>query len=153
GRRVPIALRVFLTTLAIADDLGAVLVIALFYSSDVSLANLAIGLVFLAILIAGTRLGVRSPVLYGLFRIGGVWLAFLLSGVHATVAGVLSAMAIPASVKLGERSFVARMREHMEAFERLDPNDVPTLTEAQLHAIDRAIRLAHHATPPLQRLE
>ncbi|MEZ4331285.1 MAG: Na+/H+ antiporter NhaA [Myxococcota bacterium] len=153
GKRVPVALKVFLTTLAIADDLGAVLVIAFFYSSDVSLVNLAIGMLFLAILMGGNWLGVRSPLFYGLFGIGGVWLAFLMSGVHATVAGVLAAMTIPASVKVDEQGFVRRMREHMDEFARLDPNQVQTLTEAQLHTIDRAIRLAHHATTPVQLLE
>jgi len=153
GPRVPTALKVFLTTLAIADDLGAVPVIALFYTSDVSLANLAIGGGFLAVLVAGNVLGVRSPVFYGLFGIGGLWVAFLLSGVHATIAGVLAAMTIPASVKIDEAGYVRRMRRSVDEFERLDPNDVPTLTPEQLHTVDQAIRLARHAATPLQQLE
>ncbi|MFO0689049.1 MAG: Na+/H+ antiporter NhaA [Myxococcota bacterium] len=153
GTRVPASLKIFLTTLAIADDLGAVVVIALFYTSDVSLANLAIGMGFLAVLVAGNRLGIRSPVFYGLFGIGGLWLAFLLSGVHATIAGVLAAMTIPASVKIDEDGYVARMREQIDAFARLAPNGVATLTEEQLHTIDETASLVRQASTPLQILE
>src|SRR5690606_21227201 len=81
GKRVPNAARIFLTTLAIADDLGAVLVIAIKYSSDISLDNLAIGAGFMAVLLTANYLGVRNTTLYGIVGIGGLWLAFLLSGV------------------------------------------------------------------------
>ena len=97
GKRVPVSLKVFLTALAIADDLGAVLVIAFFYTSQISFTNLAVGLFFILILLAANYLGVRKTLFYGFVGIGGVWLAFLMSGVHATFAGVLAAMAIPAS--------------------------------------------------------
>ena len=153
GSRVPVALKVFLTTLAIADDLGAVLVIALFYTSDVSLVNLLIGLGFMGVLVGGNWMGIRSPVFYGIFGIGGLWTAFLLSGIHATVAGVLAAATIPASVKVDEMGYVTRMRGYLAEFSRLKPNDVATLTEDQLHSIDKAIRLSRHAATPLQQLE
>ncbi|MBK7948894.1 MAG: Na+/H+ antiporter NhaA [Deltaproteobacteria bacterium] len=153
GSRVPTSLKIFLTTLAIADDLGAVIVIALFYTSDVSLINLGIGLGFLVVLIGGNRLGIRNPVFYGLFGIGGLWLAFLLSGVHATIAGVLAAFAIPASVKIDEQGYIARMQAQLDEFARLAPNGVATLTEDQLHTIDETDRLVRHASTPLQRLE
>lgn len=153
GDRVPLALKIFLTTLAIADDLGAVLVIALFYTSDISLANLLVGFGFMGVLILGNRLGVRSPVFYGLFGIGGLWTAFLLSGVHATIAGVLSAATIPASTKIDEAGYLARMRRSLDDFERLEKNEVGTLTADQLHSIDQAIVLSHHAATPLQQLE
>ena len=153
GSRVPIALKVFLTTLAIADDLGAVLVIALFYTSDISLANLLVGLGFMGILVGGNRLGIRSPVFYGIFGIGGLWTAFLLSGIHATVAGVLAAAAIPATVEVDEMGYLARMRGYLDEFSRLKPNQSATLTGDQLHSIDATIRLARHAATPLQQLE
>ncbi len=153
GDRVPLALKLFLTTLAIADDLGAVLVIALFYTSDISLANLVVGFGFMGVLVLGNRLGVRSPLFYGLFGIGGLWVAFLLSGVHATIAGVLAAATIPASTKIDEAGYVARMRRTIDDFARLEPNDSRTLTADQLHTIDEAIGLARQAATPLQQLE
>jgi NhaA family Na+:H+ antiporter len=94
GSRVPGPLRVFVTALAIVDDMLAILVIAVFYAADVSFAALgAAGLTF-AVLVAANRMGVRSLMVYGL---GGIilWLAVLQSGVHATVAGVLLALAVP----------------------------------------------------------
>ncbi len=153
GRRVPLALKIFLTTLAIADDLGAVLVIALFYTSDISMVNLLIGAGFMLVLIGGNLLGIRSPVFYAVFGIGGLWVAFLLSGIHATVAGVLAAVTIPAATKVDEVGYIERMRKYLEEFSLLKPNDVATLTEDQLHTIDKVIQLNKWAATPLQRLE
>ena len=73
GSRAPIALKLFITTLAIADGLGAVLVIAIFYRSDISFINLAIGAGFLLMLVAGNVLDVRSPWYYALFCVDGMW--------------------------------------------------------------------------------
>src|SRR5690554_7711724 len=89
GNRIPLALKVFLTALAIVDDLGAVLVIAFFYTSDLNLLYLSIGIALFVLLLICNRLGFKSPVFYAIIGIGGVWLAFLLSGVHATIAAVL----------------------------------------------------------------
>jgi NhaA family Na+:H+ antiporter len=153
GSRIPMSLKVFLITLAIADDLGAVLVIALFYTSDISMVNLAIGAVFMAILVAGNLLGVRNPIFYAVFGVGGLWTAFMLSGVHATVAGVLAAVTIPASTMVDEQGYLERMRRYLREFSLLKPNTVKTLTEEQLHAIDKMVRLNEQASTPLQRLE
>src|SRR5690606_23423798 len=94
GDRIPLSLKVFLTALAIADDVGAVLVIAFFYTSDISFFSLGIGSIFLAVLVIANALGVRTSVFYGIFGIGGLWMAFLLSGVHATIAGIIAALTI-----------------------------------------------------------
>lgn len=153
GNRVPYAARIFLTTLAIADDLGAVLVIAINYSSDISLTNLVIGAGFLAVLLTANYLGIRSTILYGVLGIGGLWLAFLLSGVHATVAGVLAALAIPARTKIKESSFAASLRQYVTEFESVQPNDVSILEPGQVHAIEKIKSLTRSADTPLQRLE
>ena len=153
GSRVPIGLKVFLTTLAIADDLGAVLVIALFYTSDISLMNLGIGAAFLGVLVLCNLLGVRNPVIYAIIGICGMWTAFLLSGIHATVAGVLAAFAIPAVTRMDEPSYIARITKHIAAFARLEPNGKPTLTEDQLEVIARIEEDSERAATPLQRLE
>jgi len=98
GSRAPVSLKVFLTALAILDDLGAVLIIALFYSSDLSLTHLGLGALTLAALFALNRMGVTrlSPYLI----LGAVlWFLVLKSGIHATLAGVALASAIPLKVR------------------------------------------------------
>ncbi len=153
GNRVPVALKIFLTTLAVADDLGAVLVIALFYTSDISVLNLALGAGILGVMWVGNRYGVRSPWFYAFFGIGGVWTAFLMSGVHATIAGVLAAFVIPAKPKVSEMVFVRTMRRLLYRYERHDPGSKGLRTADQLHELDRMSRLGEYASTPLQQLE
>jgi len=98
GDRVPAALKVFLLALAIFDDLGAILIIALFYSRDLSATSLGLAAVTLAVLLAMNRLGVKDVVAYMLVGLA-LWLFVLKSGVHATLAGVVLAFAIPYSGK------------------------------------------------------
>lgn len=154
GDRVPASLKIFLTAFAIIDDLGSVLVIAFFYTSDISLVNLGIGILFLAILFISNFLGVRNTFYYGLLGIGGVWLFFLLSGVHATIAAILAAFAIPARVKINETSFIKKMEDYISTFKNADPDhNVPTLTPDQLHILDDMESLTKKAMTPLQKLE
>lgn len=154
GNRIPFSLKVFLTALAIVDDLGAVLVIAFFYTSDISMISLLIGFSFLLIMYLGNKLGVRSVLFYALFGIAGLWTAFLLSGVHATIAAVLAAFTIPADVKIKENIFMARINKHLTRFRKLDINDkTPTLTNEQLHVLERVKADTNQAIPPLQKLE
>jgi len=153
GSRVPAPLKVFFITVAIGDDIGSVLVIALFYTSDIELQKLLLGGVFLVALLTMNIVGVRNVIAYGLVGIGGLWLAFLLSGVHATVAGVLAALAIPARTKMQEHTYVERLRELADDFERTENTPFATITTEQQHLIRKIRRMSDHAETPLQRLE
>jgi NhaA family Na+:H+ antiporter len=116
GNRIPFGLKIFLTAVAIVDDLIAVLVIALFYSTDLNFMMLAIGFGVLVLLMCVNLLGIRQPLVYGAFGIV-VWLAFLNSGIHATIAGVLVAMTIPARSRIDGPTFLARIRHLLQQFE------------------------------------
>lgn len=153
GRRLPASIKLFLIALAIADDIGAVLAIALFYTSDISFLNLAIGGACMATLIIANYLGIRNTHFYAVIGIGGVWLAFLLSGVHATIAGVLSAFAIPARTLIDEKDFVKTIRLYIDRFEKAPSKTMSLVTPEQLHVI-QAIKLSSEgAETPLQRIE
>src|SRR5690606_36921744 len=116
GKRVPLSLKVFFTALAIADDLGAVLVIAFFYTSNISVEILMVGALFMSVLIMVNYLGVRRVLFYAIVGIGGLWLAFSMSGVHATIAGVLAAFCIPARTKIDEGSYLEKLKQLTEKF-------------------------------------
>ncbi len=153
GKRVPVVLKIFLTALAIADDIGAVLVIAFFYTSQISFWSLGLGALFLIILLVANYVGIRNTLFYGLVGIGGVWLAFLMSGVHATIAGVIAAFAIPARTKINEQRFIEVLDEKLKEFHTIPPNDVTLLEPAQYRVIQNIYQLTKAAGTPLQKLE
>jgi len=153
GDKVPLSLKIFLTALAIADDIGAVLVIAFFYTASIDFTSLIFGGGFLLLLIVSNLIGVRSTLYYAVIGIGGVWLAFLMSGVHATIAAVLAAFTIPANVKVNEINFTKKLEHLLSAFKKADPNNVPTVTTEQHHILQEMRDLSKAALTPLQRLE
>lgn len=154
GPRVPLALKVFLVALAIADDLGAVLIIAFFYTSTISYTSLAVGAAFLVALIGANLLGVRHPLVYGILGIGGLWLAFFLSGVHPTIAGVLAAFTIPARTRLSGEEFIVRGRALLEKFQKaMEPGRPPLANRAGQSVAVRLQQAASEVGTPLQRLE
>lgn len=154
GSRIPLSLKVFLTALAIVDDLGAVMVIAFFYTSDISILSLTIGLGAALIMFIANRMGVRNILFYTILGIGGVWVAFLLSGVHATIAAVIAAFTIPADVQIKENTFIKQIQNHLNQFKMIDPNDkIPTLTNDQVHIMSEMKNDLKASMPPLQSLE
>ncbi len=152
GKRAPLALKVFLTALAIVDDLGAVLVIAFFYTSKLSFVALGIGGVFLLALIIANRTGVYRPAVYVILGIG-LWVAFLKSGVHATIAGVLLAMTIPARRRIDAPDFLEDSKHFLDIFSRdVKPGKTePTADQrAAVHSLEEA---CEHIETPLLRME
>lgn len=157
GDRVPLSLKIFLTAIAIVDDLGAVLVIAFFYTSDLSFYNLGMAGFFFLILLSANYIGIRNTFFYAVMGIGGLWLAVLLSGVHATIAAVLSAFAIPTSRRINTSVFLRKVKWLSIEIKkiRLSYKDKPEGgAEPKIsHTIEKFSSLAEDATPPLQRLE
>ena len=153
GKNVPTTLKVFLTALAIADDIGAVLVIAFFYTSNIDFTSLFTGAVFLVVLITANLIGVRNTLFYAIVGIVGLWTAFLMSGVHATIAAVIAAFTIPSTAKIPENTFTTIIQRLLNKFNDLDTTNQPTLTEDQLHVLSRMSKVSNEALPPLQRLE
>jgi NhaA family Na+:H+ antiporter len=153
GRSTPSSLKIFLASLAIADDIGALLVIALFYTEGLRLGALLIAAGLIGILILINGLGFKSPIPYLLIG-AAVWFFVHESGVHATIAGVAVAMTIPARASVAGREFVNVSREALNQFEaRLDRAD-PIMTDGTLlSAVDAVGDACRKVTPPLQRLE
>lgn len=153
GSRVPSGLRSYLSTLTIADDMIAILVIAVFYTANLSIAWLVGGLALFALLLVLNRLHVYDLAPY--LVIGLVmWVCFLLSGVHATLAGVLLALAIPArsQVKLDRAPgwFAARAKN---AYDRYDPGEPDIVQKEYLAEVNEIGHMSRRAIPPITRLD
>jgi NhaA family Na+:H+ antiporter len=153
GDRIPFALKVFLTAVAIVDDLIAVLVIALFYSGGLNVMALGIGMGILVLLLVANIMGIRHVLVYcGLGML--VWLAFLQSGVHATIAGVLVALTVPARNRINAPTFLRRARELLAGFELGANEQTPMLTdEVQQQTVIDLEDLCEQVQAPLQKLE
>ncbi len=150
GRRAPLGLRVFLTALAIVDDLLAVLVIALFYTGDLAVGALGASGLILGALVAANAVGVRRPIVYAVLGVA-LWIAVHASGIHATVAGVLLALTIPARTRIDAPQFVAAARESLDDFEGRVNDEADT--SEQHSALWELEDLAEHAQAPMQRME
>jgi NhaA family Na+:H+ antiporter len=153
GDRVPLGLKVFLTALAIVDDIIAVLVVALFYTEAIDWTWLLAGVGVLVLLGCANRLGISRPLVYGLLGIG-LWLAFIQSGVHATIAGVLLALTIPARTRIDTHAFLASAQQALDVFHRADPRPAGILTDhEQQSALQQLETATEHIQSPMQRLE
>ena len=154
GSRIPFGIKLFLSAFAIADDLGAVLVIALFYTSAIQWSALLVGGGFLVLLFLANRLWIHNRLVYLVLGLG-LWLCIMSSGVHATVAGVLAAMFIPARGKCNTDTFVERVKHLIDRFECSADSCGHSILLNRDHldtvqAIDLACR---RVETPLQQLE
>ena len=153
GTRLPKTLLTFLVALAIVDDLGAVVIIALFYTDNIAIDALIISALLLGVLVLFNLIGVRKPLPY--FLIGTfLWLAMLKSGGHATLAGVLTALTIPARPKFEPSFFSKHVRSLMDRFDRAHKPDESIMRNEEQRALLQTLEnCVQMVETPLQRLE
>jgi len=152
GNRVPLSLKIFLTAFAIVDDLGAVMVIAIFYSGGVDWLLILYSLIPLLILAFLGFKGIYSK--YWTIILGIViWVLFLKSGIHPTIAGVLVAFTVPIRQKIDMQSFKDNLLDIMRGITQTNNENVPVLSNEQLGYIDDLEDLTDKFTSPLQKLE
>lgn len=153
--RVPIGLKVFLAALAVADDLGGIIVIALFYSSHIDMMFLILSAVCVAVMVAGNFLKCRAKFFYVLVGLV-LWYTMLNSGIHSTIAGVITAFCIPSTLKNGTGHYLERIRENVGKFPVIDIDDrhnTIVLTHDQIHTLKSIESAADKMISPLQDLE
>ncbi|MDR0658884.1 MAG: Na+/H+ antiporter NhaA [Mediterranea sp.] len=154
GKRVPLCLKVFLTAFAVVDDIGGILVIAIFYSSHVSVSYLLwAALVFVVLYL----LGIRQTISKSIFVIGGVitWYLFLQSGIHSTIAGVILAFVIPARPRLDVGKYIERIRRIIKTFPVMPSERAGgiVLTNRQIAKLKRVESASDRVISILQSLE
>ena len=153
--RVPVGLKIFLAALAVADDLGGILVIALFYSSDINTWYLILSAAFVALMVFGNFSKVRKKVFYEVCGLV-LWYLMLNSGIHATIAGVIVAFCIPATLKKGTGFYLERIRRNVNKFPVIEVDDLHNtivLTNDQIHTLKSIESAADKMISPLQELE
>lgn len=153
GKRTPKALFGFLLAVAIVDDLGAVLVIAFFYTQTIVWQALLFAVFFFALLVLCNLVGLRGPLPYVLLG-GCLWLALLKSGVHATLAGVLTAFTVPANSRCAPLKFSELMFNLLRRFEKIQDPQYSVMKNSEVHGVLRSLENGvHNMASPLQRLE
>jgi len=152
GKRIPLGLKVFLTAFAIVDDLGAVLVIAIFYSDSIQWSLILISLVMLAILFF---LSYKRIYTKGLILVFGIviWYLFLKAGIHPTIAGVLLALTIPIRQKIRVDTYISKLQVIVKNICESNDKDSPLLSKTQIEEIDNLEDWTEQVQSPLQHLE
>ena len=153
--RVPVGLKVFLAALAVADDLGGIIVIALFYSSDINMMFMLLSGLCVACMVIGNLMKVRSRAFYVIIGLV-LWYMMLNSGIHATIAGVIVAFCIPASLKKGTGYYLERIRTNINKFPVIEVDELHhtvVLTNEEVHVLKSIESAADKMISPLQDLE
>lgn len=155
GKRVPVSLKIFLTTLAVVDDIGGIIVIAIFYSDTIQLDLLGIAAALFMLLLFGSAMRIKSKIFY--IGIGGViWFLFLNSGIHPTIAGVLVAFCVPATPVFAPKKYIKQIRNAISHF-RGEDDDLLTrksiLNKEQLDWLKEIESASDKVISPLQDLE
>ena len=153
--RVPVGLKVFLAALAVADDLGGIIVIALFYSSNISWLYLGLCAACVAVMIIANIAKVRAKSFYLIVGLV-LWYMMLNSGIHATISGVIVALCIPATLKKGTGHYLERIRKQINKFPVIDVDDLHktvVLTNNEVHILKSIESAADKMISPLQDLE
>jgi len=153
GNKVPFSLKIFLTAFAIIDDIGAVLVIALFYTGNISWLLLLYAGILLSILYVLSYLKIHSKFMLFIFGII-IWILFLKSGVHPTIAGILLAFAVPVRQRINEFKYTEKLKEIVHRLTiSINTNNLPLLTKNQIEEIDNLEDWTNKVQSPLQQLE
>lgn len=155
GSRVPVSLKVFLTTLAVVDDIGGIIVIAAFYSTDIQINLIVIALGLLAVLFLGSLWRIQSKIFYILIGTA-VWYLFLNSGIHPTISGVLVAFCIPAAPVFAPKKYVQTIRRSIANFNAEDDELLSRrsiLSKDQMDWLKQIESASDKVISPLQELE
>ena len=155
GKRVPLSLKIFLTTLAVVDDIGGIVVIAAFYSTHIEVMQLVYAAALLGVLLLGSALRIKSKIFY--ITVGGiVWFLFLNSGIHPTIAGVLVAFCVPATPVFAPKKYIKKIRRAIGHFRDQDDellSKKSILSHEQMNWLKQVESASDKVISPLQDLE
>ena len=155
GKRVPLSLKIFLTTLAVVDDIGGIVVIAAFYSTHIEVMLLVYAAALLGVLLLGSALRIKSKIFY--ITVGGiVWVLFLNSGIHPTIAGVLVAFCVPATPVFAPKKYIKKIRRAIGHFRDQDDellSKKSILSHEQMNWLKQGESASDKVISPLQDLE
>ncbi|MBR1755189.1 MAG: Na+/H+ antiporter NhaA [Bacteroidaceae bacterium] len=157
GKRVPVGLKIFLAALAVADDLGGIIVIAIFYSQGLAWQYLLGAAAVVAVLLLFNKLGVREKKYYMFFGLV-LWYMVLNSGIHATIAGVIFAFCIPANLVKGTRYYAQRIRKLVNRYPEIEVTEADrdkaiVIDKNELQILRRIEKASDYLISPLQDIE
>lgn len=151
GNRVPLSLKIFLTAFAVVDDIGGILVIAIFYSTEVAYGYLIVAAILYCFLYYMGKFGMTQKIFFLFFGVI-IWYLFLQSGIHSTISGVILAFVIPARPRLDAGKYINRIRDIISNFS-VSQSDKIVLTNEQIATLKQVERASDFVISPLQSLE